>query len=224
MRVYIGECSVHLEDHMRQTIWISIFYCTCRVFRYERLDTNRSKLISEILSIPDWLYTNWTSGTVILYSEQIVLIVMALLSRVVHRSNTGRKIIWFNLEHLSWIPQELPTTMILWIAFLIWSFAPSLLGGSTPRKILKVLASLSSKATGDFCLRTRASNKSLASSKSADHEESDGIGRLDWSRVAIFLVDERYVPVDHADSNQKLIREALLSEGEKWIWIEEIEQ
>ncbi|MGB5256456.1 MAG: 6-phosphogluconolactonase [Woeseiaceae bacterium] len=33
---------------------------------------------------------------------------------------------------------------------------------------------------------------------------------LDWSRVQIVLSDERWVPADHEDSNEKLVREALL--------------
>lgn len=34
---------------------------------------------------------------------------------------------------------------------------------------------------------------------------------LDWSHVRIRLVDERYVPPDHADSNESLVRRHLLS-------------
>lgn len=33
---------------------------------------------------------------------------------------------------------------------------------------------------------------------------------LDWSHVTITLVDERWVPADHADSNARLVRETLL--------------
>ena len=33
---------------------------------------------------------------------------------------------------------------------------------------------------------------------------------LDWSRVHVALVDERWVPTDHAASNERLIRETLL--------------
>lgn len=33
---------------------------------------------------------------------------------------------------------------------------------------------------------------------------------LDWSKVTITLVDERFVPADHADSNAALVREHLL--------------
>ena len=34
--------------------------------------------------------------------------------------------------------------------------------------------------------------------------------RLDWGRVHVFLVDERLVPVDHPDSNFRLLREHLV--------------
>jgi 6-phosphogluconolactonase len=34
---------------------------------------------------------------------------------------------------------------------------------------------------------------------------------IDWSRVTLFLVDDRYVPSDHSDSNVNLINTALLS-------------
>lgn len=33
---------------------------------------------------------------------------------------------------------------------------------------------------------------------------------VDWSKVSIFLLDERYVPNEHPDSNQKMIVETLL--------------
>ncbi|KZE30306.1 6-phosphogluconolactonase [Crenobacter luteus] len=33
---------------------------------------------------------------------------------------------------------------------------------------------------------------------------------LDWSRVTVTLVDERFVPADHPDSNERLVREHLL--------------
>ncbi|GAB3265504.1 6-phosphogluconolactonase [Chitinimonas naiadis] len=34
--------------------------------------------------------------------------------------------------------------------------------------------------------------------------------RLDWSRVWITLVDDRWLPIDHPDSNERLVRESLL--------------
>lgn len=34
--------------------------------------------------------------------------------------------------------------------------------------------------------------------------------KIDWKRVKFFLLDERYVPTDHQDSNAKMIRETLL--------------
>ncbi|WP_034619263.1 6-phosphogluconolactonase [Chitinibacter tainanensis] len=36
---------------------------------------------------------------------------------------------------------------------------------------------------------------------------------IDWSRVVITLVDERWVQPDHADSNERLTRENLLQDG-----------
>jgi 6-phosphogluconolactonase len=33
---------------------------------------------------------------------------------------------------------------------------------------------------------------------------------IDWSKVSIFLLDERYVPNEHPDSNQKMVVETLL--------------
>ncbi len=35
---------------------------------------------------------------------------------------------------------------------------------------------------------------------------------LDWKRVTVFLSDERWVPSDHADSNEAMIRETLLQQ------------
>ena len=40
--------------------------------------------------------------------------------------------------------------------------------------------------------------------------EALSVCELDWSRVRITQVDERWVPEDHADSNARLIREHLL--------------
>lgn len=34
---------------------------------------------------------------------------------------------------------------------------------------------------------------------------------IDWSKVSIFVIDERYVPVAHTDSNQKMVSETLLA-------------
>lgn len=34
---------------------------------------------------------------------------------------------------------------------------------------------------------------------------------LDWSKIYLTLADERWVPTDHADSNEKLVRENLVS-------------
>ena len=34
---------------------------------------------------------------------------------------------------------------------------------------------------------------------------------IEWGRVVVLLADERWVPVDHEDSNERLVREALLT-------------
>jgi 6-phosphogluconolactonase len=39
------------------------------------------------------------------------------------------------------------------------------------------------------------------------------IAELDWSRVSITLADERWVPPDHADSNERLVRTTLMTGG-----------
>ncbi len=41
--------------------------------------------------------------------------------------------------------------------------------------------------------------------------EALGRQQIEWAKVSIFLIDERYVPADHKDSNQKLVRETLLA-------------
>jgi 6-phosphogluconolactonase len=38
-----------------------------------------------------------------------------------------------------------------------------------------------------------------------------GARELPWNRVRITLVDDRWVPTDHADSNERMVREKLLS-------------
>jgi 6-phosphogluconolactonase len=38
---------------------------------------------------------------------------------------------------------------------------------------------------------------------------------IDWQRVRVFLSDERWVPPDHPDSNEKLVREHLLVDAAK---------
>lgn len=60
-------------------------------------------------------------------------------------------------------------------------FAVALSGGSTPKALYSLLASSAYR------------------------------DRLDWSRVHIFFGDERCVPPDHAESNYRMVEEALLS-------------
>ena len=33
---------------------------------------------------------------------------------------------------------------------------------------------------------------------------------LDWSKVTVILIDERWLPTDHAESNEKLVRDHLI--------------
>ena len=60
-------------------------------------------------------------------------------------------------------------------------FTVALSGGSTPRVLYSLLGS-------------------------ADYRE-----RIDWRRVHLFWGDERCVPPDHAESNYRMVQEALLS-------------
>lgn len=60
-------------------------------------------------------------------------------------------------------------------------FALNLSGGSTPRRLYELLA-------------TEAYRR-----------------KIDWTRIHIFFGDERYVAKDHADSNYRMVREAMLS-------------
>ncbi len=59
-------------------------------------------------------------------------------------------------------------------------FALNLSGGSTPKRLYEVLGS------DIVCTK------------------------VDWSRVHVFFGDERFVPHDHADSNYRMVREALI--------------
>lgn len=59
--------------------------------------------------------------------------------------------------------------------------AVALSGGSTPRRLYAMLG------------------------------EEPWRGRIDWPRLHIFVVDERFVPPDHPESNRRMIRETLLA-------------
>ena len=59
-------------------------------------------------------------------------------------------------------------------------FSLALSGGSTPQRFYRLLASEPYRS------------------------------QLPWERLHVFLVDERHVPFDHADSNYLMIREAML--------------
>ena len=61
------------------------------------------------------------------------------------------------------------------------AFSVALSGGTTPRRVYELLAS------------------------------DEYGGRVEWPKVHVFFGDERTVPPDHADSNYRMAREALLS-------------
>jgi len=61
-------------------------------------------------------------------------------------------------------------------------FRVALSGGSTPRALYQRLATLQGPE-----------------------------GSIDWGRVQLFFGDERHVPPDHADSNYRMVKEALVS-------------
>jgi 6-phosphogluconolactonase len=60
-------------------------------------------------------------------------------------------------------------------------FHIALSGGSTPKALFQLLASITY------------------------------VGRFDWSRIHLWWSDERYVPLDHPDSNYRMAREALIN-------------
>ena len=60
-------------------------------------------------------------------------------------------------------------------------FALNLSGGSTPKRLYELLATEIYRS------------------------------KIDWKRVHIFFGDERFVPADHADSNYRMAREALIT-------------
>jgi 6-phosphogluconolactonase len=59
-------------------------------------------------------------------------------------------------------------------------FSLALSGGSTPQRFYRLLAASACR------------------------------GQIDWSRLHIFLADERFLPLDHPDSNFRMIRETLI--------------
>lgn len=86
-------------------------------------------------------------------------------------------------------------------------------GGSTPRPVFEALSSLCADTTNEFCI-----NRSiLKQEQTFDQNDSELESiKIDWSRVALFLIDERYVPLNDALSNQKMIRDSLLSNCKKF--------
>lgn len=92
-----------------------------------------------------------------------------------------------------------------------------------PHSLSTVLESTSSSLgdrlaadVGDFLQRAIAERglaSLMVSGGSTPHPFFAALSKrsLDWSRVTVGLVDERYVDADHADSNERLVRERLLT-------------
>jgi len=82
-------------------------------------------------------------------------------------------------------PEDMATRVATWlttrIVAAVGPFALSLAGGSTPKRVYELLAS---PAYASY---------------------------IDWSKVHLFWGDERYVPLDHADSNYRIVHEALIA-------------
>ncbi|MBB3103608.1 6-phosphogluconolactonase [Azomonas macrocytogenes] len=78
-------------------------------------------------------------------------------------------------------------------------------------RLAEALASTVAEAL-DFAVQTEGVASLLVSGgrSPVPFFEALSIRPLDWSRVKISLVDERWVPVDHDDSNENLLRRHLL--------------
>lgn len=86
-----------------------------------------------------------------------------------------------DLERLSRIAADVLTDRIAAKVRQAPRVAVALSGGSTPRRLYNLLG------------------------------EAPWRERIDWSRLHVFIVDERFVPADHEESNQRLLRETLLA-------------
>lgn len=94
----------------------------------------------------------------------------------------------FVLESARWFVEKLRDTLVIEDSegFPHWSGQYALVGlsgGTTPRPIYTAISQLAKSTV------------------------------IDWSKVLIFLVDERYIPETHPESNTRMIRETLFSEA-----------
>jgi len=82
-------------------------------------------------------------------------------------------------------PEDMATRAAIWLTTRIVAsadrFAISLAGGSTPKRVYELLAT---PAYSSY---------------------------IDWTKVHLFWGDERCVPLDHADSNYRMVQEALIA-------------
>lgn len=106
--------------------------------------------------------------------------------------------------------------MFLSFCLSLLSFFFLLSGGSTPKAIYAAVRHLSLVAEEQGLERaasTLAQDVPALQEEIAEDEQRRHLGSgVDWSRVILFLVDERYVPPDHPDSNQRMIRQQLLGQ------------
>jgi 6-phosphogluconolactonase len=75
-------------------------------------------------------------------------------------------------------------------------FRVALSGGSTPRALYQRLAAMPARDAGALA---------------ADAPPADAVPPIDWAHVELFFGDERHVPPDHAESNYRMVKEALLT-------------
>ncbi len=71
-------------------------------------------------------------------------------------------------------------------------------------------AAIAARLRGDLSMRSKAMVAMSGGSTPQGMFQQLSQQTLDWSSVNVTLVDERFVPPDHDDSNQKLLQENLL--------------
>lgn len=99
--------------------------------------------------------------------------------------------------------------------------AIGLSGGTSPKKTLEAFANMCGAVAGTVCLPRQHSGASFEVTAESEATSSTppppatpmtGVP-IAWSRVKLFLVDERYVPPTDPASNQRMFRETLLGDG-----------
>lgn len=87
-----------------------------------------------------------------------------------------------------------------------------ILKSSTPEEFISTAAHYLTDAilTAQQSGKTMTIGLSGGSTPKPVYEKLSQEKKIDWERVQFFLLDERYVPFDHADSNTKMVRDTLL--------------